>query len=41
MKNVYKVDYFESEITDQLLTFTSSRSKTLLLAEDIISSVLE
>ena len=41
LKNVYTVDSFESEISDQLLTLTSSSGKTLLLAEDLISSVLE
>ena len=41
IKNVYTIDYFESEISDQSLTLRSFRGKTLLLVEGLISSVLE
>ena len=41
VKNAYTTDCFESEISDQLLALTFSRSKTLLLVEEIISTILE
>ena len=41
IKSVYMIDYFESEISDQSLTLMSSRVKTMLLVEHLISSVLE